>query len=82
VNEVPGLSALHVIFNRQHNRLAQALRSQLLPPGSVDGAHPLVLDEALFQTARRILVAQWQHIIFTEWLPIILGPYPIQHFRE
>ena len=29
--------------------------------------------ERVFQEARRLLIAQWQHIIYQEWLPILLG---------
>ena len=29
--------------------------------------------ERVFQEARRLLIAQWQHLIYQEWLPILLG---------
>ena len=79
MNEVPGLGSLHLLFHHQHNRLARAL-SALLPGRT---GHPLhVQDEALFQTARRILAAQLQHIVYTQWLPLILGPFAVSHYGE
>ena len=67
VNEQPGLASLHTIWLREHNRLVTALES-------------LNSDwdqEKVFQEARRILTAQWQHIIYSEWLPVLLGPHHV-----
>ena len=51
------------LLRREHNRVAQAVREN----------HPLWDDERVFQTARRVVIAQWQHITFTEYLPHLLG---------
>jgi peroxidase len=57
------LVGVHTVWLREHNRLAKALR-RLKPTWS---------DEDLFQEARRINIAQYQHVLYTEWLPIIVG---------
>ncbi|KAF0313683.1 Peroxidasin [Amphibalanus amphitrite] len=48
---------------REHNRVVEVLRRN----------HPLWEDERLFQTARRVVIAQWQHITYREYLPHVLG---------
>lgn len=63
VNEQPNLVVLHTVFVREHNRLADIL-ARLNP-----GWRP----ERLFQEARRITVAEYQHVVYKEWLPNILG---------
>ena len=63
VNEQLNLIVLHTMFMREHNRIASEL-SRLNPRWS---------DDKIYQEARKINVAEYQHIIFKEWLPIIIG---------
>ena len=54
---------LHTLFMREHNRVATRLAS----------LNPRWSDDTVYQEARRITVAEYQHIILKEWLPIIIG---------
>lgn len=55
---------LHHFFVYEHNRLCDKIKSE----------NPSYDDETLYQEARRINIAQYQHIFFSEFLPILLGP--------
>lgn len=63
-NENPELTALQTLFVRNHNRFARQLHS----------VHPLWGDEQLYQEARKLNIAEYQIIIYTEYLPALLGP--------
>ncbi|REK10022.1 MAG: PEP-CTERM sorting domain-containing protein [Planctomycetota bacterium] len=62
-NEQTGLTAVHTLFVREHNRLADQL--------SVD--NPTWTDEQIYQQARRLVGAQIQSITYREFLPALLG---------
>ncbi len=38
-------------------------------------------DETIFQEARRLLIAQWQNVVYGEYLPIILGQNTMVRYR-
>ncbi|KAJ2940746.1 hypothetical protein O0L34_g14857 [Tuta absoluta] len=62
-NENLHLTTMHLIWARQHNRLATLLRT----------LNPIWDDNSTYQEARKILGAQMQHITYSEFLPSILG---------
>lgn len=62
-NENLHLTSMHLLWARHHNYLASGMK-QLNPHWD---------DERLFQEARRVLGAQMQHIMYNEFLSVIIG---------
>ena len=48
---------------------------------AIQKANPHFSEEKLYQTARRLVIAEWQNIIFSEWLPIIIGPAAMEQYQ-
>ncbi|UXI20334.1 putative Xaa-Pro aminopeptidase P [Sarcoptes scabiei] len=70
-NQHPALTALHIIFVRQHNRIVNELKY----------LNPYWNGETLYQEAKRILIAQIQAIAYKEWLPLIIGPDAMKYLK-
>lgn len=62
-NEQSGLTAIHTLFVREHNRLAD----------QISAANPGWNDEQVYQHARKMVGAEVQAITYNEWLPALMG---------
>ncbi|KAG8198031.1 hypothetical protein JTE90_001869 [Oedothorax gibbosus] len=71
VNMLVELTAMHTLWYREHNKLAEELQR----------INPKWTDETLFQEARRILIAELQYITFKEFLPLLLGDEAMDYFK-
>lgn len=70
-NEQVGLIAMHTLFVREHNRLAQEINSN----------DPSLTGEEIYQEARRIVGALMQVITYNEFLPALLGSNAMRPYR-
>lgn len=68
INVTPYMVASQTVIARQHNRIAEQLAAM--------NAH--WDDERVFQESRRISVAQWQHIVYNEYVPVLCGREKMQ----
>lgn len=62
-NEQVGLTAMHTLFMREHNRLCDDLANY----------YPGKTDEEYYQMARKIVIGEVQAITYKEFLPALLG---------
>jgi hypothetical protein len=69
-NEQIGLTAMHTLFMREHNRLAEEIAEK----------HPDFNSTEIYETARKVVGAEMQVITYQEFLPKLLGPDSIPHY--
>ena len=69
-NEQTGLTSLHTLFLREHNRLAREIGAE----------YPDLTGNELYEIARKIVGAQMQVITYYEFLPKLLGPGAIEPY--
>lgn len=62
-NEHVGLGAMHTVFVREHNRLAEKILQQ----------EPDATDEQVYQKARKLVGAEMQIVTYKEFLPALMG---------
>ncbi|RNA08418.1 peroxidase-like isoform X2 [Brachionus plicatilis] len=55
--------SIHSIWIREHNRIARVLKK----------INPKWCDDTVYQEARRIVIAEYQNIIYEQFLPIFVG---------
>jgi len=62
-NENPNLTALHLLWAREHNYIAR----------EVAAAYPAKTDEEVFQLARHIVAAELQAVVYYSFVPALTG---------
>ncbi|UTW54258.1 peroxidase family protein [Kordiimonas sp. SCSIO 12610] len=70
-NEQIGLTVMHTLFVREHNRLADEIREN----------DPTLTGDAIYEKARAIVGAQMQVITYEEFLPVLIGRGSIPRYR-
>ncbi|MDH4194452.1 MAG: peroxiredoxin [Nitrospirota bacterium] len=63
-NEQVGLTAMHTLFMREHNRVADLMHAHF----------PRLSDDAIYEASRAWVGALVQVITYKEFLPLVLGP--------
>lgn len=70
-NEQIGLTALHTLFVREHNRIANNLRAQ----------NPALSGKEIYNESRALVGALMQVITYNEFLPKLLGETTLAPYR-
>jgi peroxidase len=64
VMENPELTATTTLFMREHNNWVSQLKAQ----------HPAWSGDQLYNMARAITTAEYENIVYSEYLPVLIGP--------
>lgn len=64
VMENPELTATTTLFMREHNFWVRTLKAQ----------HPRWTGDQLYNMAKAITTAEYENIVYTEYLPLLIGP--------
>ena len=67
------LTSLHLIFLREHNRIAEQLAKM--------NPYKYNSDEIIYQEARRINIAQYQHIVYEQFVPGLIGRRAVEIYE-
>ncbi len=70
INENIALTSMHSVWIGEHNKQVDTLRD----------AHPGWSENQLFDAARVVVEAQYQNVIFNEYLPFLLGEENIPEY--
>ncbi|MCR9202196.1 MAG: hypothetical protein NXI04_26435 [Planctomycetaceae bacterium] len=70
-NENVALTAMHTVWVREHNRIAEELLTEA----------PHLTDEQVYQQARELVIAQIQAVTYNEFLPALLGDQALQSYQ-
>jgi peroxidase len=70
-NENVELTSMHALFVREHNWWATQIARQ----------NPRLGDEAIYQQARAIVIAEIQTVTYNEFLPALLGTGAVDRYR-
>jgi hypothetical protein len=69
-NENIELTTLQTLFMRNHNLIATKLQKE----------HPAWSDEQLYQEARKLNIAEYQSIVYNEWIPAVYGQSALSRY--
>ena len=70
VGEAPNLQMNHMVFVREHNRIATKLHYM----------NPNWSNEKVFQETRRIIIAIHQHVTYNHYLPTVIDQQTMKYF--
>ncbi|ELS05317.1 heme peroxidase family protein,putative calcium-binding protein [Xenococcus sp. PCC 7305] len=85
VNEQLGLTGVHTLLVREHNRLAEEIATRLTAGDSYlvtkFQESGLSEDDFIYESARQVVAAQIQIITYNEFLPLLVGSgfEPVNH---